>query len=829
MSDPIWNDPRITAYALGELAGDEKSRFEEELQADPVMAEAVEEARRLTDQVRSLFAGEHHDELDPQRRQAVFAEASQAGVPPADPMRLASGGQSSFWHRYSAPLALAASVGLIAVGFAMTRRLTPLGRQTMMRTNDAAPAPASPVAAPLGAPVAAPLGAPVMTEQAEGLSRDGAIDSLGDAPAGRLSADGLNDRYDRPGGARLGEAPAEVGSGKAEDAILSRMEKGREVMEALMEKKVEADDYDLAVTPSVELPKRERSDLSVQSLPAMPFGITAPGGALEAGKLLSAGESSGKAEEFRWLGSDVASRRQFEAANAEVMAQIEANRVERAKKVGDAKFGQAIDEGRGPGMAGDRFEPITDNPFLRVGEQPLSTFSVDVDTASYSKVRDYLVRAHELPRPDAVRIEEMVNYFDYGYAPPEADAEHPFAARVEIVTCPWNVDHRLARIALQGKRLRAEQRPPCNLVFLIDTSGSMDAPNKLPLVQEGMQLLLSKLDRNDRVAIVTYAGSAGLVLDATQGDESAKIRRALTELAAGGSTNGGAGITLAYQTARDHFIAGGANRVILCTDGDFNVGTTGTDELVRIVEREAKGGVFLTVLGFGMGNHNDAMLEQVSGRGNGNYAFIDTDKEARKVLVQQADATLVTIAKDVKLQIEFNPNRVAAYRLIGYENRVLAKEDFNDDKKDAGEIGAGHSVTALYEIVPAGKEVDAIAPPVDSLKYQAVGKPSDAASSDETMTLKLRYKAPDGDTSRLVEFPVTDTGKGFDDADIHVRFAAAVAGFGMKLRSSPYAGKWALADVRKTAAAAIGDDPHGLRREFVELVDAAALLRNEKE
>jgi Ca-activated chloride channel family protein len=496
---------------------------------------------------------------------------------------------------------------------------------------------------------------------------------------------------------------------------------------------------------------------------------------------------------------------------------------------GEAPFGEAVDEGRGPGLPGDKFEPITDNPFLRVGEQPMSTFSVDVDTASYSKVRDYLVRAHELPRPDAVRIEEMINYFDYGYAPPEAGAEHPFAARVEIVTCPWNVDHRLARIALQGKRLQAEQRPPCNLVFLIDTSGSMDAPNKLPLVQEGMQLLLSKLDRDDRVAIVTYAGSAGLVLDATPGDESAKIRRALTELAAGGSTNGGAGITLAYQTARDHFIAGGANRVILCTDGDFNVGTTGTDELVRIVEREAKGGVFLTVLGFGMGNHNDAMLEQVSGRGNGNYAFIDTDKEARKVLVQQADATLVTIAKDVKLQIEFNPNRVAAYRLIGYENRVLAKEDFNDDKKDAGEIGAGHSVTALYEIVPAGKEVDAIAPPVDELKYQSVGKPNDAAASDETMTLKLRYKAPDGDTSRLVEFPVTDTGKGFDDADIHVRFAAAVAGFGMKLRSSPYAGKWTLADVRKTAAAAIGDDPHGLRAEFVELVQAAATLRNENE
>jgi Ca-activated chloride channel family protein len=824
MSDPIWNDPRITAYALGELAGDEKSRFEEELQADPVLAEAVEEARRLTDQLRSLFAGEHHDELDPQRRAAVLAQASQAEVSPGDSIRMASGGRSGFWHRYSAPLALAASIGLIAVGFAMTRRLTPLGRQTTMSTTDSAPAPAS--------RVAAPLGAPVMLDQAEGLSRDGVIDSAGDAPAGHLNAKGLDGLHDHYSVERLGEAQAqaEVGSGKAAESVLSQREKSREVKEAKMDGEVQADDYALAVTANAGLSKRERGDLSVQPLPARPFGMPAPGEAPGPGKPQAEGYLAKQAEGFRSLGVDVDSKRSSAADRVEQLAESKDLRQSFGKKLSDAPFGEAIDEGRGPGMAGDRFEPITDNPFLRVGEQPLSTFSVDVDTASYSKVRDYLVRAHELPRPDAVRIEEMLNYFDYGYAPPEADAEHPFAARVEIVTCPWNVDHRLARIALQGKRLQAEQRPPCNLVFLIDTSGSMDAPNKLPLVQEGMQLLLSKLDRNDRVAIVTYAGSAGLVLDATPGDESAKIRRALTELAAGGSTNGGAGIALAYQTARDHFIAGGANRVILCTDGDFNVGTTGTDELVRIVEREAKGGVFLTVLGFGMGNHNDAMLEQVSGRGNGNYAFIDTDKEARKVLVQQADATLVTIAKDVKLQIEFNPNRVAAYRLIGYENRVLAKEDFNDDKKDAGEIGAGHSVTALYEIVPAGKEVDAIAPPVDSLKYQSVGKPSDAAAaSDETMTLKLRYKAPDSDTSRLVEFPVTDSGKGFDDADIHVRFAAAVAGFGMKLRSSPYAGKWTLADVRKTAAAAIGDDPHGLRAEFVELVEAAATLRNENE
>jgi len=440
-----------------------------------------------------------------------------------------------------------------------------------------------------------------------------------------------------------------------------------------------------------------------------------------------------------------------------------------------------------------------------------------------------LTRSNQLPRPDAVRIEEMVNYFDYAYEPPSADSEHPLVARAEIVSCPWNDAHRLARIALKGKTLASGERPACNLVFLIDTSGSMDAPNRLPLVQEGLKLLLSKLGPRDRVAIVVYAGSAGLVLESTPASDDAKIRRALTQLAAGGSTNGGAGISLAYQTARDNFIKDGVNRVILCTDGDFNVGTTGTDSLVRMVENESKGGVFLTVLGFGMGNHNDAMLEQISGKGNGTYAYIDTINEARRVLVDQTDSTLVTIAKDVKLQVEFNPARVSAYRLIGYENRVLAKEDFNDDQKDAGEIGAGHTVTALYEIVPAGIQADAIAPPVDELKYQKEVSLTEAAESEEVLTIKMRYKAPDGDTSKLVEFPVSDEGKAFDQADLDVRFAAAVAGFGMKLRNSPYAGKWTYSDVEKTAEAALGDDPLGLRAEMIELVrKAAAISGNEQ-
>ncbi|NND98642.1 MAG: VWA domain-containing protein [Pirellulaceae bacterium] len=495
----------------------------------------------------------------------------------------------------------------------------------------------------------------------------------------------------------------------------------------------------------------------------------------------------------------------------------------------DAKFfGGIEDGGEGPGKAGDQFDPITENPFKRVSDEPQSTFSIDVDTASYSKTRDYLLRAGSLPRPDAVRIEELVNYFDYDYQPPTADDKHPFAARMVVTGCPWNQDHRLARIAIKGKTMRSDERPPCNLVFLLDTSGSMDSPNKLPLVIEGMKMLTDQLTDKDRVAITVYAGSAGLVLDSTSAQDDTAIRRALTELSAGGSTNGGQGIALAYHTARENFITDGVNRVILCTDGDFNVGVTGTDQLVRIVEQESKGGIFLSVLGFGMGNHNDAMLEQISGRGNGNYAFIDTRAEAKKVLVDQTNGTLVTIAKDVKLQLEFNPKQVSQYRLIGYENRMLAKEDFNDDKKDAGEIGAGHTVTALYEIVPAGMQADASPPKVDDLKYQRKGKLSKQANSGELLTLKLRYKMPNEDKSTLVQFAVQDDDGDFDSADDDVRFAAAVAGFGMKLRRSKYAGTWTMSDVIAVAETALGDDPFQLRSEFVTMARRAAQFMGEE-
>lgn len=476
------------------------------------------------------------------------------------------------------------------------------------------------------------------------------------------------------------------------------------------------------------------------------------------------------------------------------------------------------DLGRGPGEAGDRYSRILENPFLDVLDHPLSTFSADVDTASYAKVRRYLMEERRLPPPDAVRIEELVNYFTYDYAPPDGDV--PFAAHVEVAGCPWQPEHRLVRIGLKGREIPADERPASNLVFLLDVSGSMDSDDKLPRVRRAMQLLVEQLRDNDRVAIVVYAAATGLVLPSTPGFEKNRILAALDGLAAGGSTNGGDGIRLAYDVAEQHFIVGGTNRVILCTDGDFNVGTTSTAELERLIEERAKSGVFLTVLGFGMGNHNDEMMEKLADKGNGNYGYVDSEQEARKLLVEQAGGTLVTIAKDVKLQLEFNPRQVAAYRLIGYEDRLLAAEDFNDDKKDAGEIGAGHTVTALYELVPAGK--DAGLPPVDELKYQRPAALTDAAESGELLTLKLRYKEPDGQESKkpLVK-SVCDEGRGFAQASADFQFASAIAGFGLLLRDSQYKGNLTYDAVIELARPGLAADRQGRRAEFVNLVRGA--------
>lgn len=476
--------------------------------------------------------------------------------------------------------------------------------------------------------------------------------------------------------------------------------------------------------------------------------------------------------------------------------------------------------------SGEAYASIRDNEFLSVKKAPLSTFSIDVDTAAYANIRRFLNEGTRPPK-DAVRIEEMINYFPYEDPQPRGD--DPFSINVEIAQCPWKLDHRLVRIGLKGKDIAWENVPPSNLVFLIDVSGSMDQPNKLPLVRSALRMLVEKLRDKDRVAIVVYAGSEGLALAPTPCSNKRAIIAAIESLTPGGSTNGSGGIQLAYDMARSAYIDGGNNRVILATDGDFNVGITDPQELTRLIEAKAKSGVFLSVLGFGMGNLKDATLEQLADKGNGNYSYIDTLSEARKVLVEQMAGTLATIAKDVKIQAEFNPARVKAYRLIGYENRLLRARDFNDDSKDAGEIGAGHTVTALYEVIPAGSSEEVGG--VDPLKYQSNAKPQAAeaeeqagVASRETLTVKLRFKPPAEATSKLIERGVVDAGKTYSEAAPNLQFAAAVAAFGMILRDSPHKGSASLEGVIELARAASQHDPGGHRKEFVELVEKARAL-----
>ena len=471
------------------------------------------------------------------------------------------------------------------------------------------------------------------------------------------------------------------------------------------------------------------------------------------------------------------------------------------------------------GEARERYAQIDENPFLEASRVPLSTFSIDVDTASYSNTRRFLNEG-QLPPRDAVRIEELVNYFSYDYPQPLGDA--PFSVKAEVADCPWNTRHRLVQIGLQGKRISTETMPPANLVFLVDVSGSMGEPHKLPLVKQGLRTLAEQLTSRDRVAIVTYAGASGLALQSTPGDRRNDIIAAIERMESGGSTNGGAGIKLAYSVAEENLIRGGTNRVVLATDGDFNVGVTGDNELVSLIERERERGVSLSVLGFGTGNLNDSMMEKLADHGNGNYAYIDSESEARKALGEQAAGTLLTIAKDVKIQVEFNPRLVAGYRLIGYENRLLAAKDFNDDRKDAGEIGAGHTVTALYEVVPAGQKIEN--PGVDELKYARPSEEASGTGSDELMTVKLRYKEPDGDVSKPLNFGVVDTSAAYANASADFKFAAAVASFGMLLRDSPHKGEATFAAVRELAEASRGADPSGYRAEFLELVRRAQQL-----
>ncbi len=467
----------------------------------------------------------------------------------------------------------------------------------------------------------------------------------------------------------------------------------------------------------------------------------------------------------------------------------------------------------------EEYAYLAEHGFQTPQQAPLSTFSIDVDTASYSNVRRML-QAGQLPPAGAVRLEELINYFPYAY--PQPETERPFGVNSEVATCPWAPEHRLLRIGIQGKVFEASARPHCNLVFLVDASGSMASVNKLPLVKQSLEALVEQLDGRDHVAIVVYAGSSGVVLQATPGDRKHQILSAIEHLQSGGSTNGEAGIETAYELASRNFDPAGVNRIILCTDGDFNIGQTSADEVTRLIQQKRESGVSLSVLGFGMGNLKDHRMEQLADHGNGNYAYLDTFAEARKVLVEQLAGTLITIAKDVKIQVEFNPAQVAAYRLIGYENRTLAAKDFLDDYKDAGEIGAGHAVTALYEIVPAGAVIQT--GEIPPLRYQTETQLSANADSNELLTLRLRYKDPATDAAQTLEFRGYDLGHDFESASRDFRFIAAVAAFGMQLRNSEFKANTTWDQIQTWATAGLGDDPQGYRHEFLELLQQAKQL-----
>jgi len=465
----------------------------------------------------------------------------------------------------------------------------------------------------------------------------------------------------------------------------------------------------------------------------------------------------------------------------------------------------------------ESYEEVKDNPFMLAEKNPFSTFSIDVDTAAYSNTRSFLT-ANSLPPKDVVRIEELVNYFPYEYKAPSGP--DPFSINTEVAACPWNKAHRLALIGLQGRKVDPGQMPPANLVFLIDVSGSMSDQNKLPLLIAAFKLLVNQLRPVDRVALTVYAGAAGLVLPPTSGNEKQKIIAALDNLHAGGSTAGAAGLQLAYQVAKDSFVKGGNNRVIIASDGDFNVGPSSDQELEKMIIERRDQGIFITVLGFGMGNYKDSKMEKLADKGNGNYAYIDNFNEARKVLVNQMSGTLLTIAKDVKIQIEFNAAKVKAYRLIGYENRMLAKEDFADDKKDAGELGAGHTVTAFYELIPAGSDekVTGVDPQAQKVTDKLL------VDANDLMLVKLRYKKPTANDSTLLTQGLPDKDQQVDVTSETYRFASSVAEWGLLLRKSEYKASASYTSLIKRAKAALGKDEFGYRKEFVTLAEKAASL-----
>jgi len=806
------DDPRLTAYVLGELNDDERAEIEAELATNEAARRTVDEIRAVADMLTRELQNEPYDSLTVQQRAAVlhgparrgracrfrryFALVTGAAACLALFAGIAYQSLTSYRARHSAPMLLMAEREIPPVPAFQTETRAAWDAETSKeRVSDEGDA------AVVGVRLIGSFASDKKAEIA------GAIDNRASVPAPeplKGVVDTMASDTTTDGERMYGKKPAVQTSVPTERVELAR-----------------------AADPD------EHAYFRVQNAPEPAPGAATGMGGMAAGRypkdrLRALGYIGSHKKARGESGNAVAGRTpsyhlqtlvqpdgvQQELHTALALAEQE----EMAGQLYEIIDDEVPPHRRRPeGRGTETYEFIVDNPFRRVADAPLSTFSIDVDTASYANIRRFLSQGQLPPKP-AVRIEEMVNYFTYDY--PQPEGRTPFSVNVEVAGCPWRPEHKLARVGLKGKDVPMDDRPAANLVFLLDVSGSMQDQNKLPLLKKAMTMLVNELDKTDRVAIVTYANGADLALDSTLAGKKQTILNAIDRLCAQGSTNGAAGIAMAYDVAADNFVENGINRVILATDGDFNVGITDRSDLVDLIQRRAGTGVFLTVLGFGTGNLKDANLEGLADKGNGHYAYIDSFNEARKVLMEQVGSTFFTIAKDVKIQIEFNPGRVDAYRLIGYENRLMADRDFADDRKDAGDIGAGHTVTALYELVPRGR--GGVLPGVDPLKYQTLPEPPEnVVKSADLMTVKLRYKLPDENTSTLVEVPVSDADAGIDESSTDLRFVAAVAGFGMLLRDSDYMGDTTFELVLDLARSGKGRDEDGYRAEFINLVKTA--------
>lgn len=866
------DSPELTAYALGELTPAERAAVEAALAESPELRAELDALRHTADLLAHEFAAEPAVELSPSQRATIVQNAGgpvAKAVADRDPARQPLA--VLLWERFQAwraSLAWAfAAVSVLVVTFALWPKPKDSERQfaQLRYQPDFSPAPATKPQAPsnapavpaaaryelldkkqgatstLGLPPATP--APPLTTSAAGQSL--ALDASVKTPTGVVAKSDPN-HFGMQNGQDLSlattrpwsysAAPASAGEPPAASTLAPTDSHAKSAGAASVETAAVTVRSRVAGQRDFILPQQTTDGLQAGAANGAPAYDTLAKAKPAASSRFIAGygrlpEATDRQE------AKLGRAMQLADATPALQERLVRDKTVELRLSDDASsearmYYQVPSSGPVGGFSGgEAYAPVTDNPFKDVTTAPLSTFGMDVDTGSYSNIRRFL-RSGSLPPSDAVRLEELINYFHYDYPQPHGD--DPLGATVEIATCPWSETHKLVRVGIRAKDLGRGERPRANLVFLLDVSGSMEPESRLPLVKRAMRLLLDRLTPRDTVGIVTYAGEAKVALEPVTitAEGKQRVTDVLEGLRAGHGTHGSAGIQNAYAMATNHFAKEGVNRVILCTDGDFNIGITDQGELLNLITQEAKSGVFLSVLGFGMDNLKDSTMETLADKGNGNYAYIDSFSEARKVLVEQLDGTLVTVAKDAKVQVEFNPARVASYRLLGYEKRLLRDRDFNDDTKDAGEVGAGHSVTVLYEIVPVGPNLAGVDPLRYGEKKGDLDRPGRAdvkpVHTDELLNLKLRYKQPDGEKSRLIEQPVKDADHEFAQAGADLKFAAAVAGYGMLLRDSPHKGDLTWEKVLRLAEQGLGEDKEGYRAEFVDLARTAQKLSGGK-